>query len=98
MFGIPPFTWLQIVWAAITVVFIILLIWRSLVGMREEDQIFLDETEERLAKEQRQIIAKLERITTYVKGFGFASAALLLVITGVWLYRALAGFNSPTLP
>jgi hypothetical protein len=93
-----PFTWLQILWGAITAVLVGLLIWRSLVGMREEDQIFLDETEERLAKEQRQVVAKLNRITSYTKGFGFASAALLLLMTGVWIYRALAGSNSQTLP
>jgi hypothetical protein len=90
MESIPPFTWLQILWGAITAVFVVLLIWRSLVGMKEEDQIFLDEIEERLATEQRQIITKVNKITSYAKGFGFASAALLLLMTGVWIYRALA--------
>jgi hypothetical protein len=98
MFGIPPFTWLLIVWSAITAVLVLLLIWRSLVGMREEDQIFLDETEDRLAKEQRQIIAKLQRITTYAKGLGFASGTLLLVIAGLWIYRAFTSYNRPTFP
>ena len=95
MFGIPPFTWLSIVWGAITAVLVVLMIWRSLVGMREDDQIYLDETEDRLANEQRQIVARVERITTYAKAFGFASGALLLVIVGVWIYRGLVG---PTLP
>jgi hypothetical protein len=96
MFGVPVIRWLLIVWGAITGIFVVLLIWRSLVGMREEDQIFLDDVEQRLADEQRQIVAKVQRITTYAKGFGIASAGLLLLILGFSIYGALAASNRPT--
>ena len=43
-------TILWIVWGAITVVFVALLIYRSLIGMKEEDQIFLDPAEASLEK------------------------------------------------
>jgi hypothetical protein len=95
MFGVPPVRWLLIIWGAITAVFVILLIWRSLVGMREEDQIFLDEIEERLANEQRQIVAKVQRITTYAKGFALASAGLFLLILGFSIYSALVDSDRP---
>jgi uncharacterized membrane protein len=96
MFNVPVIRWLLIVWGAITGIFVVLLIWRSLVGMREEDQIFLDEVEQGLADEQRQIVAKVRRITTYAKGFGIASAGLLLLILGFSIYGALAASNRPT--
>ena len=88
----------MIVWGAITAVFIGLMIWKSFVGMQEEDQIFLDDAEAGFAKEQREIVDKVKRITTYAKGFGFASAGLLLVIAGIVVYRGLYALNSSTMP
>ena len=98
MSGVTPFTLLIIVWGAITAVFIVLMIWKSLVGMREEDQIFLDDAEARFEKEQHEIVEKIKRITTYAKGFGIASAGLLLVIVGIVIYRGLYALNSSTMP
>ena len=96
--GASALPWLLIVWGVITAAFVAMLIWKSLVGMREDDQIFLDITESSLAEEQRLIIGKVQRITGYAKGFGFASAGLLILIAGMWLYRGLAAFNRPPAP
>ena len=98
MSGFTPLNLLLIFWGVITVVFIGLMIWKSLVGMREEDQLFLDDAEAGFAKDQREIVAKVRRITTYAKGFGFASAGLLLVIAGIVVYRGLYGLNTSTMP
>ena len=98
MSGVTSYTLLLILWGVITVVFIGLMIWKSLVGMQEDDQIFLDEAEAGFAKEQREIVDKVKRITTYAKGFGFASAGLLLVIVGIVLYRGLYALNTSTMP
>ena len=89
MFGISLAVWLLIVWSVVTAVFVGLVIWRSLLGMKEDDQIFLDEVEDRLAKEQREVVARVQRITKYVKGFGFMSAGLLLVMLALSVYSAL---------
>ena len=98
MLGTSELLWLLIVWGVITAAFVAMLIWKSLVGMREDDQIFLDITESNLAEEQRLIVGKVQRITGYAKGFGFASASLLIFIAGLWLYRGLAAFNRPPMP
>ncbi|MBM3801748.1 MAG: hypothetical protein FJW26_05470 [Acidimicrobiia bacterium] len=90
MFGFSLGTYLAMAWAFVTVVFVVLVIWRSLLGMKEDDQIFLDEIEDGLAREQREVVARLKRITKYVKGFGFASAGLLLVILALSVVSALS--------
>ena len=41
-----PIFYLLIAWGIITAVFLILLIWRSLLESHEDDQIFLDAAEE----------------------------------------------------
>src|SRR5260370_23817 len=62
MFG-PPVTTLLISWAAITVVLAILLAYRTLIGMKEDDQLFLDPAESSLESEQRQLLTKLARVS-----------------------------------
>ena len=86
-------TWLWIVWAAITVAFIAVMIWKSIVGLREEDVVILDPAEDNLAAEQRETVAKVLRLVSWAKGFGFASLGILLLACGVSLVQALHGFG-----
>ena len=86
-------TTLVLIWAAVTVAFVAVMIWKSLVGLREEDVVILDPVEDRQAAEQRETVAKVERLTSWAKGFGIASAGLL-VLTGVlWLYQGLKSYT-----
>lgn len=92
MSAISPVMIAFIAWGVITAVFVILMIYRSLISMREEDQLFLDPAEARQEAEQRQIITRVQRITPYAKGFGFASLSLLLVTGALWFYQAWKSF------
>jgi hypothetical protein len=82
-------TILWIIWGAITVVLVALLIYRSLIGMKEEDQIFLGPAEASLENEQREIVKRIQRLSPYIIGFGFASAASLVTIGGLYTYPVL---------
>lgn len=68
-----------------------LFIYRSLVGMKEEDRIFLGPAENKLQQEQQQIVARLNRLAPYTKGFGAATVVFLLAAGGIWLYHGLVG-------
>ena len=85
-------TLLWIIWGGITGVFVALLMYRSVIGMKEEDQIFLDPAEASLENEQQQVLKRLQRLSPFIKGFGVASAALLIVILGIWSYPAIKEF------
>jgi hypothetical protein len=84
-------TLMLLVWGIVTCVFIGLLIYRSIVGMREEDQLYLDSTV--LEGQQKEIVARLDRISPYTKGFRWASAGLLLLIAGYSMYQAFNHFQ-----
>ena len=90
MSGISPLMWGLFVWAAITGVFVILMIYRSLIKMREDDQLFLDPTQTALQNEQKAVQQKLNQLRPYTKGLGFASAALGAGLVGLWVYQAIA--------
>ncbi len=77
-------------WGVITVALIIVMIYRSVISMHEDDQLFIDRAEAQLENEQQEILARLTRTGPYVKYLGVTSGALLMVIVGVWLYQGLS--------
>ena len=82
-------SYLLIIWGAVTAVFLGLLIWQSILSNKEDDQLFLDSAEDHMAREQREIVARITRLSRPITTTGIASAALLLVMAGVWLYNGL---------
>jgi len=79
-------TTLLIVWGALTAILIVLLIYRGTLNMHEDDQLFLDEAESHMMKEQQELIVKMNRITPWVRIFGTCSALLIVVIAGMFIY------------
>jgi hypothetical protein len=77
---------LLILWAGLTVVLIILLIYRGTLSMHEDDQLFLGNSEAHMAKEQQDLIVKMNRIEPWVKVCGAGSALLFVLIAGMMLY------------
>jgi hypothetical protein len=95
MSGISPLMGMLLAWAAVTMVFVILMIYRSLITMREDDQLFLDPAQTVAAAEQQEIQKKLNRLRPYAKGLGVASAGLGAGVVGLWIYQAMTRFNAP---
>ena len=85
----PGLLWLLIVWGVLTGVLIVLLIYRSTLTMQEDDQLFLDESASAMAKEQLELMAKVNKITPLVKILGAASGGMILVIAGWAVYLGL---------
>lgn len=79
----------MVLWGVVTVALAGLLIYRSLIAMKEDDQLFLDSAERNLEAEQQAIRLRLQSLAPYAKGLGAASGALLVVLAGVWMYQEL---------
>jgi len=82
-----PIMMLVAVWAVITVVLIIVLIYRSTLSMHEDDQLFLDDSTSNLRAEQEQVIARMNKVKPWVRILGAASGLLILVIAGLALWQ-----------
>jgi len=85
----PGLLWLLIVWGALTVVLIILLIYRSTLTMQEDDQLFLDDSASAMAKDQQELMAKVNKITPVVKMLGAASGVMVASVP--WQLRSSEG-------
>ncbi|HEX8817417.1 MAG TPA: hypothetical protein VF753_18120 [Terriglobales bacterium] len=81
--------WPMVLWGVVTGVLIILLIYRSTLTMHEDDQLFLDESESHMEKEQIELMKKVNKITPVVKWLGAVSGIMILGIGGVAIYQAL---------
>ena len=87
----PGLKWLLIAWGIVTGILTILLIYRSTLTMKEDDQLFLDESSSAMAAEQRELIAKVDKINPLVKVLGATSGLMILVVAGWAVY---IGLNS----
>ena len=87
-----PLIYLLIGWGVITAVFIVLIAWRAVLTSHEDDQIFLDSAEEHMAREQRELVGKINKLSRPVLMSGICSGVLLLVIAGIFVYQGLKNF------
>ena len=88
----PPLAHLSFLWGMITAVLVILMIYRTTLSIREDDQIFLDKEEEiMMAAEQRLLMGRMNRLARPLTVLAVLSGVLLLATAGVWLWT---GFNS----
>jgi hypothetical protein len=90
MFGLTLFGWLVVFWAAVTVILLMTMMYRALVGLHEENQVFLDPAEAAFESEQRAVAVKLGRINAYVHGLRTMSGILLVTMAG-WVIAGVVG-------
>ena len=85
----PTLFQLLIAWGVLTAALIALLISRGTLAMHEDDQLFLGESESHMAREQVEIMQKVNRLGPFVKVLGTASGVLILGIAGLAIYQAM---------
>jgi hypothetical protein len=83
-------TVLLIVWAVLTTVLVVLMIYRSTLTMHEDNQIFLDDAEAMIEKEQEALQVRLNKLRPIIMTLSVGSGALVLAMAGLFVYR---GFN-----
>ena len=81
-----------VLWGAVTAVLIGLLAYRGTLEIREDDQIFLDRAGDSMANEQREIVARIDKLSKPIKLFMILSIVLLLTALGVFLFEGFKNF------
>ena len=68
--NLSPLMILTILWGLVTVALIVMLIFRSVLELKEEDQIFLDKAEDHIAREQKALVERLIRLSKPINALG----------------------------
>jgi len=89
---VSPLMMLFIAWGAITVVLVVLLIYRSTLTMHEDDQLFLDDSSMHMQEEQMALQRRMGKIRPLLRVLGVASGLLIVVIAGLWIWQGLQNF------
>jgi len=87
-----PMLYLLIIWGVATAIFLLLIAWRSVLSSHEDDQIFLDSAQDHMAREQRELVAKINSLSRPIMTSGITAGVLLLVIAGIFVYNGLKNF------
>jgi len=90
VFMTPGLEWLLVAWGIVTGILLLLLFYRSTLTRQEDDQLFIDESSSSRATEQRELIAKVNKVNPLVKMAGATSGVMILVIAGWAVYIGLS--------
>lgn len=91
MGGVPtPLAYLFMSWGAITAVLLILVIYGNTLSIREDDELYLNKSEDHMmAGEQRILIAKMDQLKRVIVVLAILSGILLVASAGVWAWIGL---------
>jgi hypothetical protein len=81
-----------VAWGIVTAILIFVLIYRSMLENREEDQIFLDAAAQSMANEQRALVARIEGLSKPITALIVLSSVLLVTVAGLWLWQGFQNF------
>ena len=87
-----PMLYLLIAWGVVTAIFLLLIAWRSVLSSHEDDQIFIDSAQDHMAREQRELITKINKLSPPILTSGITSGVLLLLMVGIFVYQGLKNF------
>lgn len=78
-----------IAWLVVTLVFIVLCVYRAVISLQEEDVLYIDPGEDKLLQEQREVNTKIERLRPVLLGTLTLVVVLGVATFGLWVYQQL---------
>ena len=84
--SLSPIEIVAVIWGITVVVYFTLFLYRSIIGMHEEDTLYLSAGEARLAEEQRVVMKQITRLDGYSRKIGMVALAMTAVVAVMWVY------------
>jgi hypothetical protein len=82
-------TVVAVIFGVFAIALILLLIYKSTLTMRRDDQLFLDDASSHMHAEQTELLAKVNRLTIPMRVFSIGSGVFLMVLAAMWFYQKL---------
>ena len=84
--SLSPLEIVALLWGVVVVLYFVFFLYRSIVGMHEEDTLYLSAGEARLAEEQKQVMKQITRLDAYSHKIGIVALAMTVILAGMWVY------------
>jgi hypothetical protein len=84
--SLSPIEIVAVLWGIVTICYVLLFIYRSIVGRKEDDTVYLSEAEVRLEAEQHEFMKQITRLDSYSHKIGAVALTMTMVLTGMWAY------------
>jgi len=85
-----PLSYLLIACGVTTVILAILVIYGDMLATREDDQLYLNKSEEvMMASEQRVLIGKMDRLKKVIMVLAVTAGVLVVASASLWLWTVL---------
>src|SRR6202165_1066249 len=80
-----PMSIILAIWAVVVGIYLVLLFIGSLVGLREEDTLYLSAGEAKLEAEQQLVQKRIGKLAPYKRGFAYGALAMTVVLAATWI-------------
>ena len=82
-------TVVAVIFGVFAIGLIVLLIYKSTLTMRRDDQLFLDDANSHMQEEQTQLLTRVNKLTLPLRVFAAGSGVFLLLLAGMYIYQKL---------
>jgi len=83
---LSPLEIVALIWGVVVVLYFVFFLYRSIVGLHEEDNLYLSAGEARLEAEQRQVMKQITKLDTYSHKIGIVALAMTVILAVMWGY------------
>jgi hypothetical protein len=90
--GLSLLAWLIIAWAVFTALLILLMIYRGIIGMHQENQLFLADSERAFEAESQAADARAAKLTPYIRAASGIAIVLTVAVAALFVTQTLARF------
>ncbi len=90
--GLSLLTWLIIAWAVVAALLVLLMIYRGIIGMHQENQLFLAESERAFEAESAAADARAAKLTPYIRAASGIAIVLAVAVVAIFVTQTLARF------
>jgi ABC-type nickel/cobalt efflux system permease component RcnA len=89
MLGLSLMQMLQVAWGGVTVVLVFLMGHRLMLGIHEDDELFLEASKSVMEREQAVNTRRINAATPWINAMLAIWAVLLVGMVGYWIYTGL---------
>jgi hypothetical protein len=89
MFAMTAMQSMMLVWGGVTVALVVLLMHRLMLGIHEDNELFLEPNKTVMEREQVVNTRRINVATPWITGLLITWLALVVAMVGMWIYGGL---------